>query len=161
VFVGATTGVYSQRILLREVVYSVQTVTAFSYSTEIQTRYRDIDGMGHVNNAVYASYLESARQGYYRDVIGERLDRVDTVVAHMEIEYEASIELEQHVEIQVAIEHLGNSSIVMRYEILADDDVAARAETTQVVIDGETGSAVPIPDSWRAKIESNMETAAE
>jgi acyl-CoA thioesterase FadM len=38
----------------------------FTYTTEIQTRYRDIDGMGHVNNAVYASYLEAARQGSTR-----------------------------------------------------------------------------------------------
>lgn len=136
-------------------------MTEFSYSTDIQTRYRDIDGMRHVNNAVYVSYLESARQGYYRDVIGERLDQVDTVVARLEIDYEASIELEQHVEVLIAIEHLGTSSIIMGYEIHADDEIAARAETTQVVIDGDTGSSTPIPDKWRAKIEANRETALE
>ncbi|WP_435073525.1 acyl-CoA thioesterase [Halorubrum sp. HHNYT27] len=136
-------------------------MTEFSYSTDIQTRYRDIDGMGHVNNAVYVTYLESARQGYYRDVIGERLDQVDTVVARLEIDYEASIELEQQVEVLIAIEQLGNSSIGMRYEIRADDEIAARAETTQVVIDGDTGSSMRIPDKWRAKIESNRETASE
>jgi len=135
-------------------------MTAFSYSTDIQTRYRDIDGMGHVNNAVYVSYLESARQGYYRDVIGERLDRVDTVVARLAVEYEASIELEQHVEVLVGVDRLGTSSIDMHYEIRADGDLAATAETTQVVIDGETGSSTPIPDAWRTEIEANRETVA-
>lgn len=122
---------------------------------EIQTRYRDIDGMGHVNNAVYASYLEAARQGYYRDVIGQRLDEVDTVIVDLHIEYKAPIELDQHVEVVVRIDDLGESSIVKTYEIRADGDIAATARTTQVVINNETGSASPIPVDWRRRIEEN------
>ncbi len=124
---------------------------------EIQTRYRDIDGMGHVNNAVYASYLEAARQGYYRDVIGKRLDEVDTVIVELHIEYEAPIELDQRVEVAVQIDELGGSSITKAYEIRADGDIAATARTTQVVIDRESGSAVPIPNKWRRRIEENRD----
>lgn len=132
-------------------------MTEYSYSTDIQTRYRDIDGMGHVNNAVYASYLESARQGYYRDVLGERLDRVDTVIVRLEIEYEAPIELDQRVEVRVSIDELGESSITKRYEIQADGDVAAHAQTTQVVIDDDTGSPIRIPERWRRKMEGSQD----
>jgi len=43
-----------------------------TYTTEIDVRFRDIDAMGHVNNAVYATYIEQARTEYFRDVLRRR-----------------------------------------------------------------------------------------
>jgi len=40
-----------------------------TYTTDIDVRFRDIDAMGHVNNAVYATYIEQARTEYFRDVL--------------------------------------------------------------------------------------------
>ncbi|MEA2609282.1 MAG: Thioesterase-like superfamily, partial [Chloroflexota bacterium] len=34
---------------------------AFSHRVEIVVRFADTDAMGHVNNAVYLSYMETAR----------------------------------------------------------------------------------------------------
>jgi len=42
----------------------------FRYSLGIDVRYRDLDPVGHVNNAVYATYLEHTRTNYYADVLG-------------------------------------------------------------------------------------------
>ena len=41
-----------------------------TFETTIGVRYRDIDAMGHVNNAVYATYLEQARVRYVDHVLG-------------------------------------------------------------------------------------------
>ncbi|WP_266077921.1 acyl-CoA thioesterase [Haladaptatus caseinilyticus] len=127
----------------------------FGYTTEIETRYRDFDTMGHVNNAVYATYLEQARLRYFRDVVDIPMDDISGVVAHLEIDYRRSISLEEEVTVAMRVSELGESSITMVHEIRAGDDVAATAEVVQVSIDPESGEPRPIPATWRDRIETH------
>lgn len=128
---------------------------ADDYAVDVTVRFRDIDAMGHVNNAVYATYLEHARVGYFRDVVGTSLAEADTVLAHLSIDYRAPIGLDDGtVEVSVSVPRLGDSSIPMAYEVVASGAVVATAETVQVVIDRETGESVPIPGGWREAIEA-------
>ena len=53
------------------------------HSTEIEVRFRDIDALGHVNNAVYASFLEQARSAYFRDVVNNPLNSIGMVIADL------------------------------------------------------------------------------
>jgi acyl-CoA thioester hydrolase len=120
---------------------------------DMQVRFRDIDPMNHVNNAVYATYLEQARAALYRDRLDVDLGEVDTVLAHLEIDFRAPIELEDEVTVALEIGDLGRSSVPMDYEIRADGDVAATGHTVQVVFDRSTGESAPVPDEWRAAFE--------
>lgn len=123
-----------------------------TFETEIQVRFRDLDPMGHVNNAVYASYVEQARVRYYAERLDADLDDVDSVIAHLEIDYERPIELVDAVLVRVDVPELGRSSIPMDYEILVEGDVAATASTVQVLVDREEGKPRPIPEEWRDRI---------
>jgi len=125
-----------------------------AFRTTVDVRFRDLDTMGHVNNALYATYLEEARSAYYREVIGESLPDVDTVLAHLSIEYRAPIELGETVTVVLIVPEVGESSIPMEYEIRTDDSLAATAETVQVVWNREDGGSKPVPDRWRERIES-------
>jgi acyl-CoA thioester hydrolase len=125
------------------------------FTIPMMVRFRDIDTMGHVNNAVYATYLEQARAEYYRQVIGTPLDEVPTVLAHLELDYRQPINLADDVIVAMRVTDLGESSLVMDYELRADSTVAATAETIQVVIDFETERSVPIPDEWRERIDQH------
>lgn len=125
-----------------------------AFTTTVDVRFRDLDTMGHVNNALYATYLEEARSAYYRDVIGESLPDVDTVLAHLSIDFRAPIELQDAATVVLEIPELGESSIPMDYEIRTGDAVAATAETVQVVWDREAGGSKPIPQAWRNRIDS-------
>lgn len=125
-----------------------------AYEVDVTVRFRDIDAMGHVNNAVYATYLEHARASFFRDVVGASLVDADTVLAHLSLDYEAPIDLDDGaVAVSLVVPRLGTSSIPMAYELRTADGVAATAESVQVVVDRETGAARPIPDDWRAAIE--------
>ena len=124
------------------------------FETTVAVRFRDVDAMGHVNNAVYATFLEEARAAYFREVLGERLDLVDTVLVSLAIEYRHEIGLGDEVTAALTVPDLGTSSIPMEYTIYAGDTEAATAETTQVLIDTETGSSRPLPDAWRRDIEA-------
>ncbi|GAB7093378.1 thioesterase family protein [Halolamina litorea] len=121
------------------------------YETTVGVRFRDIDAMGHVNNAVYASYAEQARVDYFDDVVDRDLSSTGSVLATIEIDYRRPIELDDGpLTIVVDVPHLGESSIPMTYDIYtADGDLAAEIESVQVVVDRESGSSRPMPDAWR------------
>lgn len=122
------------------------------FSSDIQVRFRDIDAMGHVNNAVYATYVEQARTEYFDQVLEEGLDAVSTVLASLELSYEHPILLDQSVSVEIDVSEMGRSSLPMGYEILADGERAATAESVQVFLDPETERPHPIPERFRARI---------
>ena len=126
----------------------------YEFRTTISVRFRDIDAMGHVNNAVYATYLEQARADYYREIIGESLAEVNTVLASLTIDFRRPIAPDQTVTVGLSVSELGESSIPMEYEIRREDGtVAATAETVQVAYDPETKRSSPLPTAWRDAIE--------
>ncbi|MFB6233746.1 MAG: acyl-CoA thioesterase [Halopenitus sp.] len=126
-----------------------------AYTTEIDVRFRDIDAMSHVNNAVYSTYLEQARSEYFDDVVGRTLDRTPSVLASLSIDFLAPVELEHgSVTVELDIPELGTSSIPMEYEIRTPEGLAAEAETVQVLYDTEAEESMAIPDDWRESIES-------
>ena len=128
-----------------------------AHTTEVQVRYADTDAMGHVNNATYVTYLELARSTYYDDVIGPFREGVETVVATLEIEYQREIELADRVTVATRATSLGESSLTFEYELYANDDRAAAAETVVVAVDTETGTSRPLPDEWRTSISAYEE----
>ena len=127
---------------------------------EREVRFRDLDAMGHVNNAVYATYLEEARAALYRSVLGMTLAEADTVLAHLSIDFLRPITLESPFEVLLWTGPLGSSSIPMEYELRVAGDLMATAETVQVVIDRETGAPRPIPAQWRPRLDQLQRTSA-
>ncbi|WP_435175201.1 acyl-CoA thioesterase [Halorussus sp. AFM4] len=127
-------------------------MTDYSFTADVEVRFRDIDAMGHVNNAVYATYLEQARTAYFDAVLDASLAEVSTVLATLELDFRRPVELGDEVTVATLVPELGRSSIPMRYEVRADGAVAAVGETVQVAVDEETGESRPLPDDWREQI---------
>lgn len=127
----------------------------FNYETEIEVRFRDFDMMGHVNNAVYATYLEHARVEYVEDVVGEQLIDTGAVVADLHLDFERPIDRGADVSVAVRAGELGTSSIPLEYEIRVDGEVAATGETLMVTFDQEAGEPTAIPETWRERIETH------
>ncbi|MFP8954289.1 acyl-CoA thioesterase [Natrialbaceae archaeon A-arb3/5] len=132
-------------------------MTAFDYEVSIDVRLRDIDFMGHVNNAIYATYLEEARESYFRDVLDVSLTDVGTVLVSLEIEYRQPIEADSTVEVALAVPELGESSVPIEYEIQADGEQVATARTVQVLLDEETGDSKTLPPDWRTRVQSKKQ----
>jgi acyl-CoA thioester hydrolase len=123
----------------------------YSHETDLTVRVRDIDFMGHVNNAVFATYLEEARKDYFSEVLDVPLSDIRAVLAHVEIDYRNRITIDDDVRVAVRVPEIGESSVPMEYEIRADGEVMATGETVQVAVD-ETGETRPIADSVRSSI---------
>lgn len=132
-------------------------MTEYTYEVDVDVRLRDVDFMGHVNNAVYATYLEQARAGFFEDVVGESLVSADTVLASLEIDYASPIAADQSVTVALGVPELGSSSLPMAYEVRADGERAATARTVQVIVDRETGRSRAIPSTWRERIVAHRD----
>ena len=128
------------------------------HTTEIAIRFRDIDALGHVNNAVYATYIEQARTAYFRDVLDADLSKASTVLASTSFDFRRSVELtDETVTVTSDVDEIGRSSVSMSYEVRVgskDGDLAADAEATIVSLDPETGDPTSVPEPMRSKMTS-------
>lgn len=132
---------------------------AFRYFHPITVRYADLDPQGHVNNAVYLSYLEQARAGYLCELDlwdGKSFLDIGIILAETRITYRAPILLGQRVRVGVRVTRLGNKSLDMHY-IIEDEDsgrTLAQASTILVTYDYRRNLTITVPDSWRKVIQS-------
>lgn len=127
-------------------------MTEFAYSIGIPVRLRDLDVIGHANNAVYATYLEQARVAYLRGVVGEAFETGGIVPANLEIDYRNAVGLDG-VTVGVRVTDLGETSPEMDYRIGAAGTVAATAGSTVIAYDGDEPR--PLPDAWRERIRAH------
>ena len=123
-----------------------------SYTAELEVRFRDLDPMQHVNNAIYATYLEQARARFSEDVLGTALADLDTVLAQVEVSFERPIEGVGTVRVELEVSDLGRSSIPVEYELFSEGERVATARTVQVYFDRETGESKPIPEDLREQL---------
>lgn len=124
----------------------------FPVSVPIQVRFRDLDALGHVNNAVYLTYFEVARAAYFRRLKEDWLERGHFILARAEVDFKRPILLEDSVEVGVRVVRLGRSSFDMEYLLLANGEEAARGKTVQVWL--EEGRPAPLPPAIRQRIEA-------
>jgi len=118
-----------------------------------QVRFRDLDPMGHVNNAVFLTYIEQARVAFLAEVgAATGLEDMNIIVARVEIDFKAPVRLGQEVEISVRATRFGTKSFDLDYELRVDGDVVAEAKSVQVAYDYARREAVPLPTDWREKL---------
>ncbi len=129
----------------------------FHFYQPIAVRYGDLDPQGHVNNAVYLTYLEHARAAYLQALglwDGRSFFDIGIIIAEMRITYKAPILLGQNIRVGVRIPRLGNKSFVMEYSIedSATGAQVASAESVLVAYDYRRQTTIPVPERWRQAI---------
>jgi acyl-CoA thioester hydrolase len=113
-------------------------------------RFRDLDGMGHVNNAVFSTYLEQARLAWFGP--SEELPLSDVILARTEIDFRSPVQSGETVEIGVRPVRLGTKSFELEYELRAGARVVAAAKSVLVGYDYERGESIPVPERWRRRL---------
>ena len=118
-----------------------------------QVRFRDLDPMGHVNNAVFLTYIEQARVVYLSQVgAATGLEDMNIIVARVEIDFKAPVRLGQEVEISVRASRFGTKSFDLDYVLRVDGEIVAEARSVQVAYDYGRREPVALPEEWREKM---------
>ena len=116
-------------------------------------RFRDLDPMGHVNNAVFLTYIESARAAFLQHLGAvQTLEDLAIIVARIEIDFRAPVGFGDEVEIAVRASRFGGKSFDLDYELRVGGRIVAEAKSVLVGYDYGKGEAVEIPDEWREKL---------
>ena len=131
------------------------------HEKQIEIRWRDQDAYGHVNNAVYLTYLEEVRDEWLERALGDSGDAWGYVTARVAIDFRR--ELTQDDDAIVArlwLTRIGTSSVTTREEIVTvGGELAAEAEAVLVARDTETGRSRPLSDAERAALERELDGA--
>jgi acyl-CoA thioester hydrolase len=125
------------------------------HEKRIEIRWHDVDAYQHVNNAVYATYLEECRDEWMESVLDGVSDSWDFVLARVAIDFRRELRLDdEHAVVTCRLERIGTSSVKLREEIHSDEGwLAAESEAVIVARDRETGRSRPLTDAERSALE--------
>src|SRR6188474_2981850 len=88
---------------------------AMAHEKRVEIRWSDVDAYMHVNNAVYATYLEECRDEWVDRALGELGDAWDFVLARVAIDFRRELRLEdEEVVVSCMLRRIGNSSVILR-----------------------------------------------
>lgn len=122
-------------------------------SVPVQVRYKDLDPMGHVNNAVYVTYLEYARTRWYLEEMLHRGVELKFVVVRLELDYLRPILISDKVQVEMWVTEVGTSSFTMEYQLTNGKEVVyTRAKSIQVRFNPDSGKSEPLSDVLRNEL---------
>ncbi len=138
----------------------------FLYEHPIEVRFVDTDAFGHVNNAVYLSYFEAARAGYYARVTGEAFNtgenrgRHTFVIAEAQLHYRAPAFFGETLLVGCRFAWVSRASFGIEYRVRAESSPVGEARlvadgtTTQVMFDLERNRVARVPADLIEMFES-------
>lgn len=114
--------------------------------------------MGHVNNAVYFTYLETARTQFFFQKLGlTSLTGLPMILAEASCSYKSAVRFGEKLVVGLGIARIGNKSFDIVYRITAQDGrLAAEAKTVMVTYDYEKATTIVIPDNLKKVLQSHL-----
>ena len=126
-----------------------------------EVEFRDLDGLGHVNTAVYRSYLESANVEYFRAVLGDVPLEELGIVADVKIAFRSPAFFGETLAVGIRVDRIGTKSREFRFEIRGPERRLAEGSSVHVTFDRASRDPVDVPEEWRRRIEAHeAETVA-
>jgi acyl-CoA thioester hydrolase len=132
-------------------------VNGYRFVVPAEVRFNDLDGMGHVNNVIYLTYMEGARIAWWLQVTGRTgIDAVDMILARTEIDYRSPASFGESLEVGVRCASMRRSSFVLEFAIEERKTRRLLAEARKVLVhyDYETARPVPLTPELRARIRA-------
>jgi len=132
-------------------------VLQYPHRLPIQTRWKDNDVYGHVNNVEYYSYFDTAINAWLIREGGLDIERGEIIGLCVEshCEYRAALTFPETIEVGLRVGRLGKTSV--RYELAVfregGDEATAEGHFVHVFVDRENRRPTAIPDRLRGALE--------
>jgi acyl-CoA thioester hydrolase len=129
---------------------------SFPYKVNIEVSFRDLDAMGHVNNAVYLSYMETARIKFLIDLLAvTSLHELPVIMAEATCTFKAPAFFGEQLTVGVGVSRFGSKSFDMTYRIDAGAGrLIALGKTVQVMYDYAAARTLVVPEDFKAKVRA-------
>mgnify|MGYP002641501037 CR=1 FL=1 len=134
----------------------------FRFSRTLEVRFRDLDGMDHVNNAVFLTYFEQGRVGYFRTLGLEpepgtaATRRFPFILAEVRCRFLSPLRFGETPVVHLRTTRIGSKSFSFQYLITVEETgrAVATGDSTQVYYDYATERSAPVPQPLRYAIEA-------
>ncbi|SDC25838.1 acyl-CoA thioester hydrolase [Melghirimyces thermohalophilus] len=126
-------------------------------TTQLQVRFNECDGLGHVNNAVYYTYMETARIELFQMLDPEmNLNNWKLIVASTSCEYKSQASFAQWLKVSTEVERIGTSSFTILHQIndLKTDELIAVGRAVLVHYDYQKQRSVPLTRDMKKTLQS-------
>jgi acyl-CoA thioester hydrolase len=124
--------------------------------------FRDVDAAGHVNNAVYVTYLETARIAYLIEALGAGFAyELSLILANITVDFRTPARFPERLEIGARVTRVGTKSFVMEHEIRGGDGrLVLEASSVLVAYDYEADASMAVPEDWRTRLAAYEERSS-
>jgi acyl-CoA thioester hydrolase len=126
------------------------------FKFQIQVRFRDIDGMGHVNNAVFFTYFAEARLAFFQKISNSTdFSTFSFILAHISCDYLRPVTLNTRLSLEIWVKEIGIKSFGLGYKLvdLSDESITyAKGESVQVCYDYRTNRPIAVSGSLKQKL---------
>ncbi len=123
-------------------------------TVEIQVRFRDLDAYGHVNNAVYPSYLEVARVDLIHDMfVRDMAKNIQYLLTSIQLDYLQPILLDDKVLVHCKFDEVGKVRFKVKYKVHnGEGKVFAKGCSKHALFDGNKKKPMRLPEEWKAEV---------
>lgn len=139
-------------------------MSGYRFVFPVEVRFHDLDALGHVNNVVYLTYMESARIAWWMHTTGRsELGQLAMILARTEVDYRSPVSFGETVEVGVRCASLRRSSFVLEFELVERRSrrLVAQARKVLVHYDYAAGRSLPLTPELRRKILAQDPDARE
>jgi len=119
--------------------------------TDIQVRFSDTDLIGHLNNASYATYAETARLEFFNAL---KINLSKMILANLSIDFRYQAKFDQPMVVETGVLAIGNSSIKLYQKMFSNHKLAAEVTSVVVCFDYEENQPITVTDAMREVLES-------
>jgi acyl-CoA thioester hydrolase len=134
----------------------------YRFTLPREVEFRDVDAADHVNNAVYLTYLETARIRYLIEVLGADFAyQLSVILAHVGADFRSPARFPETLTIGTRVTRVGTKSFDMEHEIRGGDGrLVLEASTVLVAYDYEANAPMAVPEDWRARLDAYEERSS-
>jgi len=130
------------------------------FTTNIDVRFRDLDAMGHVNNAVYFTYFEEGRKHFSHKVFHiSDPSEFTFILAHIRCDFLTPVKLVDRPMLQMWVNSIGKKSFGFSYKLVDRSNetiVFSTGESIQVCYDYQENTSIVVPDRMRKKLSEYL-----
>jgi acyl-CoA thioester hydrolase len=126
------------------------------FETDMEVRFRDLDALGHVNNAVYFTYFEEGRKKFSKTVFQvSGPSDFSFIMAHIRCDYLKPVQMNDRVKLQMWVQNIGTKSFGFGYRLVDHEDetlVYASGESIQVCYDYAKNRSIEVPAEMKQQL---------
>jgi acyl-CoA thioester hydrolase len=129
------------------------------FTTIVEPRFGDVDGLGHINNTTPAIWFEEARNPVFRlfsPTLEISAESWRLIMAHTDFDFVDELFYPNKVEVRTFVSKIGNKSFTVLHEAWQDGRLCVKGSAVMVYYDFAKKKSEPIPEEIKKSLAEHL-----